>query len=414
MLSNYKLLLKEQGYIKVLVANVISDFGNSMDNIAFSWMVYEITNNATWIAIIFGASMLPMIFLQPIFGVFVERVSKKRIILLADFLGMLIMFITATLYILNLLNPVILLVMTLINASIESLRIPAGVAMVPKILSKENYTNGTALSRSACQISSLIGLSATGFILGVFGIQAALIIDGITFLISFLIISTIKYKEKIVEVTEKNKMNMKRFTIELKEGFTYLSSNKTLSSVCLWGVVINFVMVPLNTYNALFIGDYLNLSVEVYSIVSMCFTIGMLLGSVLSPMIMKKIKGKKLFLICGIGIGLYYLVLYATTLLNIKWLIVLILITATIIQSILSSATSVLVSVKFMECVDEDYMARAASIFNSSVTMASPIATIGLTFLSIFMGVDFIFVLFGILIIIYAILFDKSKRARNI
>ena len=47
MLSNYKLLLKEKGYMRVLVANVISDFGNSMDNIAFSWMVYEITNNAT-------------------------------------------------------------------------------------------------------------------------------------------------------------------------------------------------------------------------------------------------------------------------------------------------------------------------------------------------------------------------------
>ena len=378
MLSNYKLLLKEKGYMRVLVANVISDFGNSMDNIAFSWMVYEITNNATWIAIIFGASMLPMIFLQPIFGVLVERVSKKRIILLADFLGMLIMFTTATLYIMGLLNPVMLLVITLINASIESLRIPAGVAMVPKILSKENYTTGTALSRSACQISSLIGLSATGLILGVFGIQAALIIDGITFLISFLIISTIKYKEKIIEVTVKNKMNIQRFIIEL-------------------------IGIPLSTYIALFIGDYLHLSVEVYSLISICFTVGMLLGSLLSPWIMQKIKEKKLFLLSGITVGVYYLVLYATTLLNIKWLAVLILVVATIIQSIIGSATSVLVSVKFMECVDEDYMARAASIFNSSVTMASPIATIVLTFLSLIIGIDLIFVLFGIIAIIYEI-----------
>ena len=414
MLSNYKLLLKEKGYMRVLVANVISDFGNSMDNIAFSWMVYEITNNATWIAIIFGASMLPMIFLQPIFGVLVERVSKKRIILLADFLGMLIMFTTATLYIMGLLNPVMLLVITLINASIESLRIPAGVAMVPKILSKENYTTGTALSRSACQISSLIGLSATGLILGVFGIQAALIIDGITFLISFLIISTIKYKEKIIEVTVKNKMNIQRFIIELKEGFIYLLNNPSLSSVCSWGVVINFIGIPLSTYIALFIGDYLHLSVEVYSLISICFTVGMLLGSLLSPWIMQKIKEKKLFLLSGITVGVYYLVLYATTLLNIKWLAVLILVVATIIQSIIGSATSVLVSVKFMECVDEDYMARAASIFNSSVTMASPIATIVLTFLSLIIGIDLIFVLFGIIAIIYAIVFNKSKRASKL
>ena len=87
---------------------------------------------------------------------------------------------------------------------------------------------------------------------------------------------------------------------------------------------------------------------------------------------------------------------------------------ATIIQSIIGSATSVLVSVKFMECVDEDYMARAASIFNSSVTMASPIATIVLTFLSLIIGIDLIFVLFGIIAIIYAIVFNKNKRASKL
>ena len=241
MLSNYIGLKKDKQYLKVMVANIISDFGNSIDNIAFSWLVYEITGDPVWIAIIFGSAVLPMIFLQPVFAVWVERFSKKKVILFADAAGLCLMVTMGILYMMDVLTPMMLLLFTIINACIESIRIPAGLAFIPKILSKENYVAGTALSRSACQLSSLIGLAATGFILGFWGIHMALFVDAITFGFSFLIIAMVKYKEDLTSKLDAPKLDIKQFKVEYKEGFAYLRSKKGVFTVCICGVLCNFV-----------------------------------------------------------------------------------------------------------------------------------------------------------------------------
>ena len=44
--SSYKAILKETKYLRFIIANLISRFGDSVDSIAFEWMVYKITNSA--------------------------------------------------------------------------------------------------------------------------------------------------------------------------------------------------------------------------------------------------------------------------------------------------------------------------------------------------------------------------------
>jgi hypothetical protein len=64
--------------MKMIIAALINRFGDSVDAIASAWIVYEITNNAAWSAIMYGVNRIPSIVVTPLAGAWVEGRNKKR------------------------------------------------------------------------------------------------------------------------------------------------------------------------------------------------------------------------------------------------------------------------------------------------------------------------------------------------
>ena len=50
----YRDVIKQKNYAVLLFTNLINRFGDSIDAIAFTWLVYQITGSASWAALIFG------------------------------------------------------------------------------------------------------------------------------------------------------------------------------------------------------------------------------------------------------------------------------------------------------------------------------------------------------------------------
>lgn len=63
-----KMLKQEKQYRFVILANIISRFGDSIDSIAYSWLVYGLTNSKSWLAITVGVNMIPTILFHPFGG----------------------------------------------------------------------------------------------------------------------------------------------------------------------------------------------------------------------------------------------------------------------------------------------------------------------------------------------------------
>ena len=67
-MNEYKKLLNETEYIKLLIANIINRFGDSIDTIAYMWLVYALTGKASLTALIYAVNKIPTVLLQPITG----------------------------------------------------------------------------------------------------------------------------------------------------------------------------------------------------------------------------------------------------------------------------------------------------------------------------------------------------------
>ncbi|WP_026511282.1 hypothetical protein [Butyrivibrio sp. LC3010] len=76
---SYRQIFRISDYRKLILSNVVNRFGDSIDSIAFTWIVYQITHSAAWSAIVFGVNFLPNVVVQPFAGAIVEKMVLDMI-----------------------------------------------------------------------------------------------------------------------------------------------------------------------------------------------------------------------------------------------------------------------------------------------------------------------------------------------
>lgn len=408
--SSYKDLKTEKEYWKLFVANTISRLGDSIDAIAYSWMAYEITNSASWLAIIMGVNAIPTILFQPLVGALVERINQKKLMVLTDLGRGLIVFLTALFLITGDLTAWILLIFTFLNSTLEAFRMPAGMAVYPKIISKEKYTLATSLNQSISQIAQIIGMAAAGFIIGLMGTGGAIMIDATTFIISGIILSFLNLKQSTS--SEKMELSFKNYVIDLKEGLHYFKSHKLVLVICLLGSLMNVVVFPIGSFQAVYINDTLGLAAIALSVSSIAFSLGMALTSYLYPKMSKHIPRYKLFLGSW---GILMVLLIALSLNGPHFIptVIWIMLFLTFFLSGCSLALlNISANVSFMEHVEENYLARIGGLFNSMVMLATPIASFFFALIAKFLNISQIFLLTGIsgMILLIVMCFNQTLK----
>ena len=240
-MNEYKKLLNETEYIKLLIANIINRFGDSIDTIAYMWLVYALTGKASLTALIYAVNKIPTVLLQPITGAWVEKKNKKNVIMLTDAIrgGLVTLLVILSMY--NSLNYWVLVLFTLITSIVETFRVPTAVSFLPSIVNKENYKLGIALNSSLSSFAELLGLSLAGVIIEISGVEIAIMIDAVTFILSLLIISTIKYTHYVGD------NNSTTVLEQLIEGAHYVINDKIICNFIVMAVLINALLVPINS-----------------------------------------------------------------------------------------------------------------------------------------------------------------------
>lgn len=391
--TGYRQVFKQKEFMKLVIANVINRFGDSLDSIAFTWMVYSLTNSPAWSAIIFGINRIPTIFLQPFAGAMVENRNKKMIMVFMDAIrGISVSFI-AILYILKLLNPWIILIMTLVISTAEAFREPAGNAVLPKILDKDYFEFGLSLNSTLSNVVELAGLAVAGAIIGLFGIQTAIFMDGATFWGSAFIILFIQTGE---EKIPREKINIQEYFHTLQSGFSYTRKNRIIMNFIMLAMVTNGILVPLNSLMAPLVKDMLKQDEYMLSVISFSLSTGMITGSAFYPYAAQKLKNRTVICLGGIILGLYYLsFVISGKFSNISELVYAICITASFITGNAVSFLTSTLRVQFMKQVDMEYMARVSAIMNSGCVCIMPVVSFAVSILTVLLPISVIFLIVG-------------------
>ena len=370
---NYKDVLKESDYRKLLISTVINRFGDALDAVGFTWLVYQITYSGTWSAIIFALNILPNVIIQPFTGALVERLDKKKVIVITHFLRGLVLIGFLSIYLLGHANGWIMAGFTFVITTIEAFNMPAGSAFLPNVIKKEYLTHGMSLNATLSSVATLVGTGLAGVLIAATGLQTVMIIDIITFFVAGIIIFTIRGMRK----EENQELKKESYLSTLKEGIRYIKNEQVLVNCIIIAVLLNMVLVPINALQAPLVSECYHLGSELLSVIGIAGSIGTILGSIIIPFVSKKLSLKQTFIIFGLLLGLGVLIIpFGGTITDIdpiKYIF------AGFCFTILTFTSSLIVgrfNIAFVTNVDPKYLARASSVITSASTAIMPITSL--------------------------------------
>lgn len=403
----YKDIFRQKEYLKIIIASLINRFGDSVDAIASTWIVYEVTGNAAWSAIIFALNRIPTIVVTPFAGAWVEGRKKKGIMVMTDIVRAICVAIIATGYLFGFLQAWILVLTTLVISTVEAFRDPAETALTPKILEEKYYEHGMSLLSTLSSIVELVGMGLAASIIALIGTAGAIYVDMATFLLSAMVIMMVKTKE---EDLQEKKFDSKEYLDTFKDGLLYVKNEKVVMFFVGVAVLLNAVLVPFNSLQAPLTSEILSGGAEVLSILGIALTIGMLIGSILYPMVSKVLSPRGVMICGGVGIGIYYIgLILCMPFYSSKWFMYAFVTVASLLLGFFVTLLNAFMQIEFMKRVEESYLARAVSIMTSLSTIATPAVGFVISTVAVFVATKWLFVIAGVLDIVICLIMVRSK-----
>ena len=369
ILSKYSALRGEREYFKLLAANAVNRFGDSVDSIAFSLLMYEVTGSASMMALLLTVNYLPTIVLQPIAGALVDRMNKKAVMVWMDFArGAVVAFIVLLLY-LDALSTAALFICVALISTLETLRIPAGACAMPALLEKEKYTVGVALNGGAGQVCTVVGLALAGPIVEGLGMEWAFAIDMGTFFFSGAAIAALKMK--LPPRHDAQKVSVRAVGRDMAEGLRYLKGSKLLWALTLLGMALNFIATPVNTFYTPFVTDDLGGGATLLSATQLVQVGGVALGALMVPWL-EKLRIRTTATVTGLAFALMGVVMPALLLLpTLAWRAAALL-AVCLVEGLCLGVLNTLYSSRFMMYTDKEYLSRTAGVTNALLMLMSP------------------------------------------
>ena len=385
----YGEIIKEREYRKLIFATVINRFGDSVDAIAFTWLVYQITHSAAWSAIVFALNTLPNVVVQPFAGAIVEKMNKKHVIVATHLLRAVIITLFVLLYRAGLVNALVMAIFTLVITTVESFNLPATSAFTIQVVKKEHMTCGMSLNSMLSSAASLAGTGAAGVIIATAGVSTAMMIDVVTFGVAAVLISAMKAgRAKVTETAQneaskttseagekENKKEQSKIEFFL-DGFRYVASSRVICNYGLLAVALNFMLIPINALQAPIASEIFKMGGEILSIAGAFAAIGGIAGSAFVPVLSQKLSPLKMIMfgtsllgagMLGMACGGVFVGNNIACYVDVAASFFIMMVAASIIGGT--------INIQFMKNADPKYIARAAAVMGACGTACMPVGS---------------------------------------
>jgi MFS family permease len=184
--AGWRQLLRDRSVRWLYAGQIISQVGDGVSKVALLWFVYAMTDSALKMSLIGVLQTIPPLLFGPFAGVLLDRIDKRRAMIVIDVVRTGLLSLIPILYAMGLLSLPVLYVLVFVIAMFSMAFGPALNATLPLIVKKEQLTRVNALMQSAMTIGQLLGPALSGILIAAIGAQNALYVNAGAFLVSAL------------------------------------------------------------------------------------------------------------------------------------------------------------------------------------------------------------------------------------
>lgn len=264
-----------------------STTGTWMATVAQGWVVLSMTNSPFLLGVDGFLSTGPMLFFSLFGGVVADRVERRKIMLLSQYLQMSFAFILAALLWSGNVQVWHIFVLSFLTGSAQSFSGPAYISLLPLLVKREDVPNAIAMNSMQFNLARVIGPVLAGIALAAWGAAVCFLVNGLSFLaviVSLLLIRTPQVR------TEAEKGGI---LDEMKDGFRFVAHRPTLLVLTFLAFAGTFLGMPIVTFLPVVAKSIFGLGARGYAWMMTTYGLGSVTGALfVATMVHTAKKGK--------------------------------------------------------------------------------------------------------------------------
>lgn len=210
----------------VCIGQVFSLLGTAMTGFALAVWAWQITGQATALALVGFFGFAPIVLVGPVAGALVDRWNRKLTMMLSDLaagvstVAVFVLFVTGNLQIWH------LYVTNLFAAAFQAFHFPSYSAAVTTMVSKEQYGRASGMLSLAQNVSGVFAPVMAALLLGIVGIAGVMVVDLASVSLAVFILLLVHIPQPAV--TEAGRKGRGSLWKESAYGFRYIHARPSL------------------------------------------------------------------------------------------------------------------------------------------------------------------------------------------
>jgi MFS family permease len=236
------------GYLEVLRSNrnfrqlwlgqVVSQLGDWFDTIALYTLLLNLTGSGRAIGLLLVARFVPSFIVGPLSGVIADRFSRRAIMIISDIMRAVV--VLGFLFVRRPEQVWLVYVLTILQLVFSTFFEPAKTAVIPSIVSGRELLAANAISSATWSVMLTLGAAFGGIVTDWLGTDAAFILDSATYIVSALLIASVRFSKRPARVKSKFKLSKALGITDTIEGMRYVRQRPRVLALMLvkpaWGM----------------------------------------------------------------------------------------------------------------------------------------------------------------------------------
>ena len=262
-------------YRRLWVGMLCASLGQWMQNIALAWIALDLTDSEFFVGLVGFMAGLPFLVVSIPAGVLVDRMDRRRLLLICQGLATVLAVVVATVVILDLVEPWQILIAAFLNGSLQATMTPTQQSIVPALVERKDLTNAIALNSAGFNMTRAGGPFVAGAMIGIAGAGSAFIMQAIALIISLFLFIRIQLPAQLP----------RRAAGGVKsafEGIRLIIQRDDLRALFLLACIPTFFVFPYIQFLSIFARDILEIGAAGMGILMGASGLGAVTGSLLT------------------------------------------------------------------------------------------------------------------------------------
>lgn len=288
-MARFKEVLKNKNFFFLWLGQIISQFGDRLNQMALIALIYSRAPGSTFqLAKILSFTIIPVLLVGPFAASYVDRWNHRRTMISCELIRCFLVALIALVFIrFASIWPIYIIIFLIF--SIGRFFIPAKMAIIPELVSKEKLLLANSLSSTTGMIAAVAGFGLGGLIVERAGSTGGFLIDALTYFVSGVFIfmiaarvaSHFKKEDKPRVPLDAQRLFKKTLFADIKEGWQYMAKDRDLRFIAQMFLLLGSAVGAVSVVIIVFVQTTFGSVTSDLGLLAMFLGMGLFLGSLL-------------------------------------------------------------------------------------------------------------------------------------